>query len=204
MINRRSILFSGAGLAAACGLAKSAHAQSPRANASPIGPSPAALSLARKALDRHADAITFKDRIAIADFSLNATKARFHILELASGRARNFLVAHGKGSDPAHTGWLQSFSNTPGSEATSRGAYLTGETYTGQHGLSRRLIGLDGDNSNALSRAIVIHSAWYVSADMAAKGQLGRSQGCFAVSERDLADVMDLLGPGRLLVAVKT
>ncbi|HWU50660.1 MAG TPA: murein L,D-transpeptidase catalytic domain family protein [Asticcacaulis sp.] len=201
MFNRRKLLLGSAVLAAA---PASALAVAPSQEPPSQGPSTAALALARAALARRSDAITARDRIAIADFSLNATQARFHIVDLNSGKTRSYLVAHGKGSDPAHTGWLQSFSNAPGSEATSRGAYLTGETYTGQHGLSRRLIGLDADNSNALSRAIVIHSAWYVSADMAAKGQLGRSQGCFAVSQRDLAEVMDLMGPGRLLVAVKT
>ena len=67
-----------------------------------------------------------------------------------------------------------------------------------------RLEGLDPTNSNAAARAIVVHSAWYVSEEMIGHfGMLGRSEGCFAVSESDLPRALDRLGPGRLLVATK-
>ncbi|HZZ90253.1 MAG TPA: murein L,D-transpeptidase catalytic domain family protein, partial [Caulobacteraceae bacterium] len=116
----------------------------------------------------------------------------------------SLLVAHGRGSDPEHSGWLRSFSNAPSSNATSEGDYLTGDDYIGHHGRSRRLIGLDPTNCNAEARAIVVHSAWYVGPDMVrAHGMLGRSEGCFAVSEADLPRVMDRLGRGRLLVSRK-
>jgi hypothetical protein len=36
-----------------------------------------------------------------------------------------------------------------------------------------------------------------------AQGLIGRSQGCFAVSEAVIDDVLDKLGPGRLLFAWK-
>ena len=67
-----------------------------------------------------------------------------------------------------------------------------------------RVHGLEATNSNALSRAIVVHGAWYVSQDMIREhGMLGRSEGCFAVAEEDLPAVLTTLGPGRLLVAGK-
>ena len=114
------------------------------------------------------------------------------------------LVALGRGSDPANTGWLERFSNRPGSNASSNGSFLTGDAYSGKHGHSRKLIGLDPENNEAESRAIVIHSASYVSREMAREqGRIGRSQGCFAVSQDDLAQVMARLGPGRLLFADK-
>jgi hypothetical protein len=34
-------------------------------------------------------------------------------------------------------------------------------------------------------------------------GRIGRSQGCFAVPDREIAEVMALLGEGRLLFAWK-
>ena len=69
-------------------------------------------------------------------------------------------------------------------------------------GLSRRLHGLESDNSNAFDRAIVIHGADYVDADMAiSAGRVGRSLGCFAFEQGEIAAVLDLLGPGRLLYA---
>src|SRR5262249_27566158 len=110
----------------------------------------------------------------------------------------------GRGSDPEHTGWLEHFSNEPHSNATSAGAYVTGERYVGGHGQSLRLEGLDSTNDNAANRAIVVHSAWYVSQQMAAtRGVLGRSQGCFAVSSASLEEIMTRLGQGRLIYAGK-
>lgn len=177
----------------------------PRAHAAtPAGPSPQLLEKARQALLSHGDRIAHTDLMGIADFSRPSHEPRFHILNLADGRSQSFLVAHGKGSDLNHTGWLQRFSNAPGSEATSEGSYLTGDTYVGKHGLSRRLDGLDPENNNAFSRAIVIHGAWYVSPEMVATtGKLGRSQGCLAFSEADRQTVMDRLGAGRLIYAGK-
>ena len=78
------------------------------------------------------------------------------------------------------------------------------ESYFGQHGQSLRLAGLDPENDQAEARAIVIHPAWYVSDAMIAEhGKLGRSQGCFAVSESDIAQVLERLGSGSFLFADK-
>jgi len=61
---------------------------------------------------------------------------------------------------------------------------VTGHTYTGQHGNSLRLNGMDnGFNDAALARGIVVHAAGYVSKEnIAGQGRLGRSWGCPAVS----------------------
>jgi hypothetical protein len=91
-----------------------------------------------------------------------------------------------------------------GSAASSSGAFVTAEEYYGNHGRSRRIDGLDGSNSNARARAVVIHGAWYAERQMIAQhGKLGRSEGCFAFGESDLAQVMARLGPGRLIYADK-
>jgi hypothetical protein len=168
----------------------------------------AAPSLLRRALDaleRHHESITYRDVIGVADFSLPSRTPRFHVVNLADGSVRSHLVAHGRGSDPSHTGWLERFSNEPRSNATSAGAYSTDSFYVGAHGHSMRLQGLDPTNSNALSRAIVVHGAWYVSEEMIGySGMLGRSQGCFAVADSSLPEIMTALGPGRLIYADKT
>ena len=81
---------------------------------------------------------------------------------------------------------------------------MTDDYYVGKHGRSQRLIGLDRTNNNALGRAIVVHSAWYANKDMiASHGMLGRSQGCFAVGEKDLDQVFARLGQGRMIFAAK-
>jgi hypothetical protein len=165
---------------------------------------PGVLRRALDALERHRESIDQRDAIGIADFSLPSSAARFYLLRLADRSVRSHLVAHGRGSDPAHTGWLERFSNEPRSHATSAGAYRTNRTYVGEHGQSIRLDGLDASNSNAASRAIVVHGAWYVSEEIVkGRGVLGRSEGCFAVAQSSLGEVLATLGPGRLIYADK-
>ena len=159
---------------------------------------------ARRGLERVGARATLRDVVGVADFSQPSRSPRLHLVDLAGGRVDSLLVAHGRGSDPDHTGWLSRFSNAPGSAATSEGDYITGGYYVGHHGRSMRLAGLDPTNSNAEDREIVVHSAWYVGPEVVAEhGVLGRSEGCFAVSDADLPHVLDRLGPGRLLVAAR-
>ena len=153
---------------------------------------------------RHRAAVRHADVIAIADYSRPSRDRRFHIVNLTSGATTSLLVAHGRGSDPAHSGWLQKFSNADGSYASSAGAFVTGDDYVGKHGQSKRLVGLDASNCNAFDRAIVIHSAPYVSETMVRDlGKLGRSQGCFTVTAGDLQQVLTRLGSGRFLYSDK-
>ncbi|HEY9090657.1 murein L,D-transpeptidase catalytic domain family protein [Parasphingorhabdus sp.] len=196
-MNRRN--FIGASLVGLTGLmARPAWA------ALPNSLNPRLLAKAKAAMAQHRKSLLHTDIIGIADYSLHSAKPRFHIVDLESGKVSSLLVAHGKGSDPKHTGWLKNFSNVPGSEASSGGAYLTSNTYTGKHGLSQRLKGLDPSNDLAEARAIVIHGAWYAERKMVkAHGKLGRSQGCFAFSETDLDQVLARLTPGHLIYAGK-
>ena len=194
---RQFLSLSAAGLA----LATSAHVwAAPREGGVPK----LLLDRARAALDREAGQVTHRDRIGIVDFSKPSRDDRFHIVDLENGSYATYLVAHGRGSDPTHSGWVERFSNAPGSYATSEGAYLTGGTYEGKHGHSMRLAGLDSQNSNAESRAIVVHAAWSVGPEIVRDhGMLGRSQGCFAMAGNDLPAVLDRLGAGRLIFAGK-
>ncbi len=171
----------------------------------PAGEMPPLLEEALAALDSHAADVQHRDRLALVDFSLHSREPRFHIVDIASGEVSgSWLVAHGSGSDPRATGALQSFSNRPGSNATSRGAYVTASPYVGRHGRSQRLVGLDPSNDMAMDRAIVIHGASYVDPDLIpAQGRIGRSQGCFAFEQGEVAQVMELLGEGRLIYAGK-
>lgn len=160
------------------------------------------LEIAARQVARAGNAIWRKDIAGIADFARPSSLPRFHFANLENGTVRSFLVAHGKGSDPEHDGWLKHFSNTPGSEATSRGGYLTCEWYNGKYGTSIRLVGLESDNSLALDRAIVVHPAWYADPTMVAKwGKIGRSEGCFAMAPGDFNEALWHLSGGRLLYA---
>jgi hypothetical protein len=202
-INRRA--FLGSAVLGAAMLGVNPGLLAVPAKAAGIKPvSPDLLHKASAAFGKHSASITQRDIIAIADFSAPSREPRFHLFNVHNGDTTTLLVAHGKGSDPGHSGWVQQFSNVPGSEASSSGSYVVGETYFGQHGQSRRLIGLDPENDQAESRAIVIHPAWYVSDAMIQEhGKLGRSQGCFAFSQADIDQVLTRLGTGSLLFADK-
>ncbi len=159
---------------------------------------------ARLSLAAFGREIAHQDVVGLADFARPSNEPRLHLVDMRSGQVTSLLVAHGRGSDPAHSGWLQRFSNEPGSLASCAGAFRTGDLYAGAHGRSMRLIGLEASNSNALAREIVVHAASYVSPQMLRSfGKLGRSEGCFALDARDLPTVLDRLGPGRLLVSAR-
>lgn len=160
------------------------------------------IATAKRELERAGATVWRGDIVGIADFARASTLPRFHFVNLENGTIRSFRVSHGRGSDPAHSGFLQQFSGVPGSEATSRGAYLTAEWYYGKYGTSIRLLGLDADNRTALERAIVMHPAAYASAAHVARfGKLGRSEGCFAMGPEDFNEALWNLSGGRLLFA---
>ena len=170
--------------------------------AAPAGIDPQLFARAKAALDQHS--VYPRDTIGIADFSKPSSEPRFHVVDLASGQVESHRVCHGRGSDPAHSGYVERFSNDFGSYATSNGTYVTGDYYQGKYGTSLRVRGLDYSNSNAEARAIVIHNAWYAEDDMIPlHGQLGRSEGCFAMSRKSQYAVMSRLAGGRMIYADK-
>jgi hypothetical protein len=193
IIGRRGFLGLAAALAAV-----------PATAAIPTPLDPRLLARAMASFQQHRSQVRVADVIAIADYSQPSRTRRFHLVDMVAGGTTSMLVAHGRGSDPAHSGWLQQFSNQDGSYASCSGAFVTGAEYVGKHGRSMRLDGLDPSNSNALDRAIVVHSAPYVTEAMARDmGKVGRSQGCFTVTAADLQQVLARLGPGRFLYSDK-
>jgi hypothetical protein len=198
VMSRRALLAGGLAMAALPAMPAAAGSSIVRADSI----NPALLERARAAMVHHGARIFNRDRIALVDFAKPSRETRLTILHLASGQGIQLLCAHGRGSDPEHSGWLNWFSNEPGSLASSRGAYVTGERYVGVHGDAQRLVGLDPDNSNADPRAIVIHGADYVSEELIlTQGKLGRSEGCFALRRDDISMALSLLGEGTLLFA---
>lgn len=223
-MNRRDILKGGAFVGAALALPARTLADTLTdafdhvfINPPPVAPIVAALpviapydpaydrrvfEIAKREAERAGRKLWRTDLVGIADFGRPSTLPRLHFVNLEGGTMRSFLVAHGRGSDPQHDGWLKNFSNVPGSNATSRGGYLTCEWYNGKYGTSIRLEGLDQDNSNALGRAIVVHPATYADPSMIARfGKLGRSEGCFAMAPKDFNEALWHLSGGRLLFA---
>lgn len=94
----------------------------------------------------------------LVDMRIKSGKNRFFVYDLVNDKILDQgLVANGSGSETAVRGDLK-FSNEPNSNCTSLGNYTIGKSYKGMFGKSYKLSGLDPTNSNALKRAIVLHS----------------------------------------------
>ncbi len=137
--------------------------------------------------------------LTVIDFSLPSTAKRMWIIDPEKGEVLlNSVVSHGRNSGDL---MAKSFSNQPESFKSSVGFYKTAETYSGKHGYSLRLDGLEkGFNDQARSRAIVIHGADYAREEFAESvGRLGRSLGCPALPSELSAKAIDLIKDGSLL-----
>lgn len=120
--------------------------------------------------------------LSIIDFSIPSSKKRLYVLDMKNYRLLfHTYTAHGRNSGTVNTLY---FSNEPESFKSSVGFYLTGGTYDGKHGYSLKLKGYEaGFNDKAEERAIVMHSADYVSeALIKQQGYIGRSLGCPALA----------------------
>lgn len=161
---------------------------------------PHVLKLALKAYHCAKEAgLVHKDLLTIVDYTLPSTIKRLWIIDMDHNRVLyNTLVSHGKKSG---INYPHFFSDKPHSYASSIGLFITANKYHGHYGAALRLKGLEaGFNSNAFSRDIVIHSAWYVSQRFAkAHGYIGRSWGCFALNTDIGEPIIDLIKDGTLL-----
>lgn len=137
--------------------------------------------------------------LTVIDFSLPSTAKRMWIINPENGEILlNSVVSHGRNSGDL---MAKSFSNQAESYKSSLGFYTTAETYSGKHGYSLRLDGLEkGFNDQARNRAIVIHGADYAREEFAKSvGRLGRSLGCPALPSELSAKAIDLIKNGSLL-----
>ena len=134
--------------------------------------------------------------LTIADFSLPSSQKRLFVIDIENLKVLyNTYVAHGRNSGKEYA---NRFSNTPQSNMSSLGFYVTGKTYYGEHGLSLKLEGEEeGINDNAKNRAIVIHCADYVSEKMIETlGYLGRSLGCPALPKKYSKPIIETIKDG--------
>jgi hypothetical protein len=138
--------------------------------------------------------------LAVADMDLPNTTERLWVIDLQAAKVlHRSLVAHGEGSGHLRA---RRFSNVPSSECTSLGFYRTSGTYSGIHGYSRRLWGLDkGQNSNVFDRYIVLHAADYASPEYVQQhGHLGYSRGCPALPPAQYKAIISTVRTGSLLL----
>jgi hypothetical protein len=171
-------------------------AQAPRLHAQALQQ---ALAAVHRAADR--GEITRSDLLTVIDYSIRSSEPRLFVFDLKKDKLLfRELCAHGKnsGGDIANF-----FSNDPGSEATSLGLFVTGNTYIGHNGYSLKLRGLSpGLNDMAEARAIVLHGAYYVSKEaIRVLGRLGRSWGCPAVRTEVAHKLIDTIRGGTAIFA---
>jgi hypothetical protein len=144
--------------------------------------------------------ITKNPKLTIVDYSKPSSERRLWVIDVMTKKVLfNTWVAHGKNSGNAIS---SSFSNQPKSLKSSIGVFVTTETYSGKHGNSLRVQGLEsGFNDNAYNRSIVFHAANYVSASIAKAGRLGRSWGCWAVSQEIIGSLVNTIKNNSIVVA---
>lgn len=165
---------------------------------------PELLERALTAMEGHTLESRSTGKLVIVDYGQHSSKKRLHVIDLATGAVSAYRAAHGMGTDKDHDGYLDSFSSLPGSQASSEGTFRFAEEYTGKHGQSFRLDGLDETNRTSRERAIVIHAADYAEpAFLARHGKLGRSNGCIVFSKDDLARFMEEVPEGTLIFVGK-
>ncbi|NKK01228.1 hypothetical protein GFL63_20970 [Rhizobium leguminosarum bv. viciae] len=140
---------------------------------------------------------------AILDFTMRSDQRRLYVIDVVERGVDRYYCSHGKGSEGRdNDGYATVFSNRAGSNASSLGIYTCAEPYYGENGYSLRLDGEESTNSNARSRAIVVHGADYVSEKWLRRhSYLGRSRGCPAIDHAYASQIVDELKHGSLLNA---
>jgi hypothetical protein len=119
------------------------------------------------------------------NFKIPSGKYRYFIYNLEKNViVQQAVVSHGSGSVIPKSDALK-FSNIEGSYQSSLGKYAIGESYIGKFGKAYRLKGLDPTNSNAMQRAIVLHSYSCIP-DVESKVPACLSLGCPMLSENAL------------------
>ena len=139
------------------------------------------------------------DYLTICDFSQSSKQKRFYIIDVINGKlVLNTYVAHGRNSGGEYA---TRFSNKPSSLQSSLGFYVTENTYTGEHGLSLKINGVDGGfNNKALRRNIVIHGADYIDENwLNRSSSMGRSYGCPAVPLKESTSIINTIKGGTCL-----
>ncbi len=149
----------------------------------------------------HALGIARTPIVTIIDYSKPSLRRRLWVIDVNHGKILfNTWVTHGKNSGDITA---TSFSNQQGSLKSSIGVFLTANRpYVGEYGYALRIVGLEKNfNDNAYKRNIVFHGAWYADPkNISQEGELGRSWGCPAVSEKIVRSLIDTIRDRTLVV----
>ncbi|WP_053073629.1 murein L,D-transpeptidase catalytic domain-containing protein [Chromobacterium violaceum] len=143
---------------------------------------------------------------AVVDYGRPSTEGRLFVFDTLEASVQRFLVAHGRGRD-ADANLLRAgtFSNEPGSDASSLGVCRASETYFGSQGLSLWLDGLERSNSNMRRRNLVMYGSPQVTPQyMAEHGILWRSDGSLAVEPQYSVGLINMLQGGSYINCIRS
>ena len=140
--------------------------------------------------------------VTIIDYEMPSNQKRLWVIDLEQKKLLfHEFTTHGQGSDRNHDGKMDSASNTVNSNQSNVGLLVTDQTYTGRHGKSLKMDGLEpGFNDNAKDRSIVFHSARYADDKYIERhGKAGRSHGCPALDPDVSGQIIDTIKDGKLV-----
>jgi hypothetical protein len=123
------------------------------------------------------------------DMGMKSGKKRFFVMDLNNMTiVKRGMVAHGRGN----SSFNKNYSNTSGSNCTSLGIYKVGSMYKGNYGVSYKLMGLEGSNSNALNRSIILHSMSCIPYEEI-EAPICQSEGCPSLSPAFLKEIAPII-----------
>jgi hypothetical protein len=136
-----------------------------------------------------------QSKFILIDLDLHSGLKRFFVYDLKNKiRTKSYMVSHGCGDHM--WSWTSSkekapISNEPDSHCSSIGKYVIGSRGVSQWGIKVNyvLIGKDTTNSNAVKRAIVLHSWEKISSEEVYPKGTPEGWGCPAVSNESMKEI---------------
>lgn len=140
-----------------------------------------------------------QNKFILIDLDLHSGLKRFFVYDLKSNKKiKSYMVSHGCGDHM--WSWTSSkdnapISNEPDSHCSSIGKYVISSRGVSQWGIKVNylLIGKDTTNSNAVKRAIVLHSWEKISSEEVYPKGTPEGWGCPAVSNESMKEIDALL-----------
>jgi hypothetical protein len=125
------------------------------------------------------------------DMGMKSGKKRFFVMDLNTMTiVKRGMVAHGRGT--SNFTFNKNYSNSAGSNCTSLGIYKVGAQYKGSYGVSFKLMGLEGSNSNAFNRSIILHGMSCIPYGES-EAPICQSEGCPSLSPAFLKEIAPII-----------
>jgi hypothetical protein len=165
----------------------------------PMPPSNSLLTELNLELGRHSKEVENKDYAILVDYRLPVLMKRLWVVNMKTGE--DVLTCHVAHAYKSGRVWPTVFSNTIGSNISSKGAFVTSNDYNwGNYGHSMKINGLEKQNNNVFKRTIVFHPAarYFYGIKLPIW-----TNGCFATTEENMEKIISLTKGGRFCYVKK-